>query len=271
MTEVLTYPFQTMRITQGYDGAVSHAGHSRGTPRDFPVDEGGADGGRDAMCAPCTLRIVRIWGVGTKGVNTLFCQSAAPVRLANGETDVVSFQITHPNDADLRRLRVGQSVEKGRPLCSEGTDGGVGNHMHLSVGRGALRGNGWQRNSRGKWVLTTAGGPLKPEEAFFLDPTFTTVLETGGLRFRPLPPSDGGCVYRVRASLLRVRTGPGTQYPRKPFSALSRNARSQILALTGEKRNGYVRGMLFTAQEIRGSWARTASGWVCLRYCEAAA
>ncbi len=271
MTETLTYPFCTMRITQTYHGRVSHLGHSRGTPRDYPIDEGGADGGRDPLFAPCSLQILRIWGMGTQGVNTLFCQSTAPVQLANGETDVVSFQITHPNDSDLRQLRVGQTFEQGARLCREGADGAGGNHIHLSVGRGALRGNGWQQNSRGKWVLTAAGGPLKPEEAFFVDPTFTTVLETGGLRFRPLPPQSGSGVFRVTASLLRVRTGPGRQYPQKPFAALSQNARSQILALSGEKRGGYVRGMLFTALEIRGGWARTASGWVCLSYCEAAA
>ena len=63
----------------------------------------------------------------------------------------------------------------------------------------------------------------------------------------------------------------GTQYPKKAFAALSPNAQSQILALSGKQQNGYVRGVLFTAREIQGAWARTASGWVCLSYCEACA
>lgn len=271
MADFLTYPFRVMRITQAYDGLTSHYGHSHGTPRDYPVDEGGADGGRDPLFAPCDLQIVRVWGVDAKGTNTLFCESCAPVKLACGETDVVSLQITHPDDADLRRLKRGQIIQKGAVLCREGSDGAGGNHVHLSAGRGRLKGNGWQQNSRGKWVLTAQGGPLKPEEAFFLDPAFTTVRATGGLRFRPLPPDGGRAVFRVTAALLRVRTGPGTQYPRKAFSALSQNAQSQILALAGRPQNGYVRGVLFTALELRGSWARTASGWVCLKYCEAAA
>lgn len=270
MAERLTYPFRVMRITQSYDGAVSHYGHSHGTPRDYPVDEGGADGGRDALVAPCDLRIMRLWGRGTKGVNTIFCESAAPVRFACGDTDVVSFQITHPNDDDLGRLSVGQLVKKGAVLCCEGSDGASGNHIHLSAGRGRLQGNGWRQNSLGKWVLTTAGGPLKPEAAFFVDPAFTRVLDTAGLRFSPLPP-EGTNVFRVAAALLRVRTGPGTQYPKKAFAALSPNAQSQILALSGKQQNGYVRGVLFTAREIQGAWARTASGWVCLSYCEACA
>ena len=269
MHDYLTYPFRVMRITQRYDGEASHLLHMTGKPRDYPIDEGGTDGGRDDMIAPCDLRITRIWGVGTKGTNSLFCETAAPVRLACGKTDYAAFQITHPNDADLRRLTVGQLVKKGTVLCREGTDGASGNHIHLSVGRGRIDGTGWQKNSRGKWVLVSIGGPLKPEEAFFLDPAFTRVVFDGNLAFRLLPFEAKPSVFRVTAPLLFVRSGPGTQYPKKPFAALSADAQRQILSLAGEKRNGYVRGLQFTAKEIQGSWARTASGWVCLSYCEA--
>ena len=95
MADYLTYPFSVMRITQAYDGAVSHYGHSHGAPRDYPIDEGGADGGRDPLFAPCDLRVTRIWGLGAAGVNTIFCESAAPVtfacgRGASGSTDAAA-------------------------------------------------------------------------------------------------------------------------------------------------------------------------------------
>lgn len=279
MAEYLTYPFRTMRITQNYNGSTSHYGHSHGAPKDYPIDEGGSDGGRDPIYAPCKLIIRRIWGVGTDGVNTLFCESANKVKLANGKTDYVSFQITHPNDSDLRRLKVWQTIAKGAVLCYEGTDGASGNHIHLSVGRGKLSGNGWVKNSRGKWVLTTTGGTLKPEAAFFVDPKFTKIVNNGGINFKQMPAAKKAAknakyapgVYRVTTNLLYVRSGAGTDNPKLPFTYLTADARAQILKLNGGKyADGFVRGVLFTVNETDGSWGKCPSGWVCLDYCEVA-
>lgn len=59
---------------------------------------------------------------------------------------------------------------------------------------------------------------------------------------------------------LNVRTGPGKGYPVKSLSRLTDSARKQ---------GGYKKGVIFTAKEVRNlpgeSWARTPSGWVCLR------
>lgn len=252
MAENLTYPFRTMRITQNYNGITSHYGHSHGTPCDYPVDEGGSDGGRDPIYAPCKLIIRRIWGVGTDGVNTLFCESANKVKLANGKTDYVSFQITHPNDSDLRRLKVGQTIAKGAVLCYEGTDGASGNHIHLSVGRGKLSGNGWVKNSRGKWVLTTTGGTLKPEAAFFVDPAFTKVLDTAGIPFKKLPAASTtpAVTYKTTA-VLNIRSGAGTTY-----------------AVVGQYAKGTKINVTKTTTAGGQTWGRTADGWVCLKYAK---
>ncbi len=271
MQEPLIYPFRVMRITQRYDGTTSHLPHTTGTPQDFPVDEAGADGGSDPVFAPCDCVVRRIWGVAESGVNTLWVESRKKVRLANGKTTVVTLQLTHPNDGDLRRLQVGQTIKKGDVLCREGTDGANGNHIHLSVGTGKMKGSGWTKNSLGKWVLTTTGKPLKPEEAFFVDRSFTCVRDSAGLAFSFLQNGTRSCRFRVTAPLLRVRSGPGTACSALPFSALSADAQAQIYRLAGEKANGYVKGVVFTALEIQNDWAKTASGWVCLRYCEAAA
>ena len=271
MAEPFLYPFRVMRITQRYDGKTSHLLHTTGTPSDYPIDEAGANGGRDPVFAPCDVTVRRIWGVGTTGVNTLWVESRKKVRLANGKTAVVTLQLTHPNDSDLQRLKVGQTVNKGSVLCCEGTDGASGNHIHLSVGTGKMKGSGWTKNSFGKWVLTTTGTPLKPEEAFFVDRAFTSVRDSAGLAFRFWQSGKESRTFRVTAPLLRVRTGPGAIYPFLPFDALSADAKAQIRRLAGERANGYVKGVLFTALEIRNNWAKTASGWVCLQYCEAAA
>ena len=73
--------------------------------------------------------------------------------------------------------------------------------------------------------------------------------------------------YRVTANLLNVRTGPGTNYARKNFKQYTENAQEQIRGLVGYNASGYPRGVEFTAIEVKGNWARTPSGWVCLDYC----
>ena len=74
--------------------------------------------------------------------------------------------------------------------------------------------------------------------------------------------------YRVTdASLLHVRTGPGTDYRKKKYGEFTKNARSQIYELVRYKADGYVMNVEFTVYEVRGSWGRTPSGWVCLDYC----
>lgn len=74
--------------------------------------------------------------------------------------------------------------------------------------------------------------------------------------------------YRVTdASLLHVRTGAGTNYPKKTYKEFTKNARSQIYELVRYKANGYVMGVEFTVSEVKGKWGKTPSGWVCLDYC----
>lgn len=64
--------------------------------------------------------------------------------------------------------------------------------------------------------------------------------------------------YKVNASALNVRTGPGNNYRIKNFYELTVNARSQ---------GGYVRNVRFSVLKVSGEWGLSPSGWVCLRYC----
>ena len=187
MAEYLIYPFKTMRITQSYTGTTSHLPHTTVSPKDYPIDEGGRDGGRDPFYAPCKLKVKKIYGVGNRGTNTLWLESTEKVALPNGKIDYVTFMLIHPNDSDLKRLRVGQTFKKGDIVCYEGTDGATGNHIHMAVGMGKMTGSGWTQNDNGKWVLTCANGTLKPENAFYIDRSFTNVVETKGLKFKNKP------------------------------------------------------------------------------------
>jgi hypothetical protein len=74
--------------------------------------------------------------------------------------------------------------------------------------------------------------------------------------------------YVVNTDLLNVRSGPSTSYAKKTYSQFTTNAQAQVLEKAGYKANGYVKGVEFTALEIKNNWGRTPSGWVCLDYCK---
>ena len=74
--------------------------------------------------------------------------------------------------------------------------------------------------------------------------------------------------YIVLADVLNVRAGPEINYPIVRYTSLTENAKKQMQELVGYAANGYVKGMEFTALEIKNnasdSWAKTPSGWVCI-------
>lgn len=186
----LTYPCQTMNITQSYTGNTSHSPHNTGTPKDYPWDEACEDRNRSPMYCPCDEMIVK--RIYTKGTNTIWLESTEKVNLADGTLDYVTLLITHPNDDDMKRLWKGKVFKRGDIICYEGTDGNAtGNHFHFSVGKGKILGNGWIKNTKGKWVLTCTGGAKKPETMFFIDSNFTKqVIKRQGIQFKDLPKYD---------------------------------------------------------------------------------
>lgn len=294
MAQISRYPAKVMNITQSYKGSFSHSKNYNGSPRDYPVDEACADAGRSYFYAPFDCVVKRIYGVGSKGVNTIWIQSTAPVQTP-AFTDHVTVMVIHPNDDTLRRLRVGQLFCKGTAMFLEGTDGrATGNHFHISCGRGRLRGNGWRKNSLGKFVIDVSGGAVPPEKVFYVDTSFTSVRQTKGLAFRRITGGTAGSsgasgasgsagvsgggsasssgigrAYKVGRTVtlqvnLNVRSGPGTNYTRKRRSQLTANGKKHAL-------NGvyavYRKGTRVTIMAVRSIgadvWIKTPSGWIC--------
>lgn len=190
--QYLIYPTKTMRLTQNYNGSTSHYDESHGIPCAYPIDEGCSDSGRDYFYAPCDLVIKRIYGVGNKGANTIWMQSVDKVKLANGKESIVTIRVTHPEDDDLSKYKVGQKINQYVKMFREGGDGGgnlrYGNHFHIEINTcefSKLTNKGWIKNNKGAW--TTSPNSIKPEEAFFVDKSFTTIVDTKGLKFKNLP------------------------------------------------------------------------------------
>ncbi len=74
--------------------------------------------------------------------------------------------------------------------------------------------------------------------------------------------------YVVTVDVLNVRSGPGESYAIVRYPDLTDNAKQQMAQIIDYTANGYVKGMEFTALEIKEmtgeAWAKTPSGWVCI-------
>lgn len=171
----LIYPTKTMNLTQTHTMG-NHAGHSSGSPKDYPFDDACDSSGRSWFYCPCDeMKIVKIYGVGASGVNTVWMTSISPVVMPCG-TDYITIMVEHPEDDDLRKLSVGQVFKRGQQMFREGGNGAkgagtYGNHFHISCGTGQMSGGGWKKNSEGAWVLTVTGEPKIATACFYLDGT----------------------------------------------------------------------------------------------------
>lgn len=188
----LIYPTKVMNITQNYNGKTSHYPESHGKPCAYPIDENCGTTGRGWFYAPCDLVVKRIYGVGNAGANTIWLESKEKVELANGKVTHVTIRVTHPEDDDLSKLKVGDVIKQYTKGFREGGDGGgsirYGNHLHIEVNTCKfkdLTNNGWVKNNKGYWV--TSPNSIKPEEAFYVDKDFTTIKNAAGLGFKNLP------------------------------------------------------------------------------------
>lgn len=204
MANYLTYPVKVMNITQTYNGTTSHRPHwDYATPKDYPIDEACEDTGRSWFYCPCDeIEVVRVYGYKSSGVNTVWLTSTSKCDLACGSKKIISMQVTHMNDDDLGKLYVGQRFKRGEKMFREGTDGATGNHFHISVGDGKITNGGWVQNSKGKWVLSTTDGAYLPENAFWIDPSFTKIQCGGGLDWKKLGTSASTSTTPSKSSFL---------------------------------------------------------------------
>ena len=181
----MIYPLKNMRITCRYD-EFSHKKHNVGVADgniDYPIDDGGIDTGRDPIYCPCNeMKVTAIRGVGNGSTNTIWLVSTTPV-ITPTFTDIAFMTLTHSNDSDFANIKVGDVFKRGDVICYEGTDGATANHIHLVCGRGSS--DNWIKNSNGSWVIT--GLSMRPEDVFYIDKDFTTVLNTRNINWIDLP------------------------------------------------------------------------------------
>lgn len=184
----LIYPTKVMNITQNYNGKTSHYTESHGKPYAYPIDENCGTTARDYFYAPCDLIVKRVYGIGNAGTNTIWLESKDKVQLANGKSSYVTIRVTHPNDDTLKKFKIGQEYKQKDKMFLEGNDGhATGYHFHIEINTCKFKdldNNGWIKNNKGAWV--TSPNSIKPEEAFYIDKTFTKVKGMAGLKFKNL-------------------------------------------------------------------------------------
>lgn len=257
MANFLIYPFKVMRITQSYTGTTSHLPHTTGTPKDYPLDEGDKDTGRSPMYCPCDeMKVVRIVGVGNNLTNGIWLTSTKKVVFADLSEDYVTILVYHPNDDDLKKIKLGQKFKRFDYMFREGNDGASGYHIHFSVGKGTMTGNGCVANSNGKYVLTTTDGTLKPEKAYAVDEKFTKVINAAGLKFKTLTQVEKAYnkkkeTYTVTANLLNCRKTPSTK-----GAVVCQFKKGEKLEITSTKKADGLK------------WGKCSKGWVALKYCK---
>lgn len=248
----LIFPMKVMGITQTYNGKTSHYSSSHGSPADYPIDIAGADTGRSAFFCPCDeMEVVKIAGdiTGNNHANGAWLVSTSEVDFADGTRDFVTIKFVHMNNSDFGKngIHVGRRYKRGDLIGYEGTSHATGNHIHMSAGKGGLKGSGWIKNSKGSWVITTTNGTAKPETLFFVDPEFTTVKNAKGLTFKGVPKDDGFDVRVVTGTMktktttaaLALRSEPSTQTGTR-FFYIPKDAKVSVVAEDVADANGYT-------------------------------
>lgn len=119
-----------LNIIQGMNGSYSHNG-------DKAIDLGKAC---SYLRAPFTGTIKRIY----KNCNAVWLESSEKVMYADGTVDYMTVMTLH--DSNISNLKVGQKIYQGETYYHPGVKGNVtGSHIHIAVGKGKFRGNGWYK------------------------------------------------------------------------------------------------------------------------------
>lgn len=251
----LIFPMKVMGITQTYDGKTSHYISSHGSPADYPIDIAGTDTGRSPFYCPCDeMKVVQIAGdvAGANHANGAWLVSTSEVDFADGTRDFVTIKFVHMNNSDFGKngIYVGRKYKRGELIGYEGTSHATGNHIHMSAGKGKMKGSGWTKNSKGSWVITTTHGTAKPETLFFVDPEFTTIKNARGLKFKELPKEEkkkvikfgvvsGEVKTKVTTDALALRSKAQTQNGKR-FFYIPRGTTVQVVQEAICKADGYT-------------------------------
>lgn len=180
------FPMHYVRVTQSWNQG-NHRQHWDGANyKDYPIDIGGMDSGRDFLYATVDLKVLAISGIGSSSVsNKLFLTSVNKVNTPKWGKVQIFLTAVHFEDSDISKydIKVGKVFKRGEIICAEGKETATANHLHVTCGIGTATKS--IKNNNGKYV--TSGDCKKPEEIFFIDNSFNNVMSRGNLNWMELP------------------------------------------------------------------------------------
>lgn len=183
------YPFRHMNITQRHDQG-NHVPHHKGSKNysDKPWDEACKDGGRSYFEPQNDFKVEEVIGLGNNITNSVRLVSVNKLTMPNGKTDYLKLTLTHMEESNLKQVKKGQILKKGTKLLLEGKDGySTGNHFHITANTGKYY--GLLQNSNGAWCYTYEKS-LLPDEAFYLDSSWTKVINARSYNFKQMPKKE---------------------------------------------------------------------------------
>lgn len=185
--EYAIYPFEYMNITQRHDQG-NHAPHWKGSKNysDKAWDEACKDTGRSYFVPQNDFKIEQVLGLNTsKPTNSVRLKSVNKLTMPNGKTDYLCITLTHMNEDNLKQVKAGQVLKKGTKILLEGRDGyTTGNHFHITANTGKYYGLLENSNKVHCFTYTKS---LLPNEAFYINPKFTKVINNNKYSFKNVP------------------------------------------------------------------------------------
>ena len=186
MKEYAIYPFEEMKITQRHDEG-NHLPHwfPDANVSDKPWDEACKDSGRSYFCPQNDYVIEEILGLGSSITNSVRLKTVNKVYIPyQTEPTYLEITLTHMEEEDIRKLKVGQILKKGSKPFREGKDGADAYHFHCTANIGKYY--DFKKNTNGKWCYVYEKS-LLPDEAFYIDTNITTIYNARGYRFQEVP------------------------------------------------------------------------------------
>lgn len=182
------YPAKKMRISQRYDEGNHLAHFNNANYKDYPIDETyGSSASTGSFYAPFDCEVVKKYSATTKEI---WITSTSKVDTPIGR-DYVTVFIAHIRTSEYDNIEVGDKYKQYEKIVTEEKDSmSTGYHNHISAGLGKMKGSGWVKNNRGKWIPQTTNGMKKPELIFYVDKSFTTIINDKGLNFQDMPKQE---------------------------------------------------------------------------------
>ena len=173
--ELIGFPMETMNITQGNNGQLSHKGVNA-------LDIAGKDTGIEPTYAPVSMHLVATDSYANG--NAVFMESDKKVMFADGTIDYATFMFLHDNYiADIAQVK---KFAQGQEFGDEGTAGyATGNHCHFEVAKGKFK-HMYDRNGYGTYYLP---GSISADKACVVDGT--TIKNGAGMAWKKSGQTGG--------------------------------------------------------------------------------